>query len=149
MAGVGQQGGQSNLNNSATLNLRGLGPDATLTLIDGHRVAYDALDQGIDISAIPLAAVEQIEVVTDGASALYGSDAVGESPTSSCGGSSTGSKRPRAQAPRLTAATSSSSLARSPAPVGLRAASCSRSITAVRAQFMRISAAIRAGSIPH
>jgi len=77
VAGVGQQGGQSNLNNSATLNLRGLGPDATLTLIDGHRVAYDALNQGIDISAIPLAAVERIEVVTDGASALYGSDAVG------------------------------------------------------------------------
>jgi outer membrane receptor protein involved in Fe transport len=77
IAGGGEQGGQSNLNNSATLNLRGLGPDATLTLLDGHRLAYDALDQGIDISAIPLAAVERIEVVSDGASALYGSDAVG------------------------------------------------------------------------
>jgi outer membrane receptor protein involved in Fe transport len=77
VAGGGEQGGQSNINNSATLNLRGLGPDATLTLINGHRTAYDALNQGIDISAIPLAAVDRIEVIADGASALYGSDAVG------------------------------------------------------------------------
>ncbi|WP_114952218.1 TonB-dependent receptor [Sphingosinicella terrae] len=77
VAGGGSQGGQSNINNSATLNLRGLGPDATLTLLNGHRIAYDALNQGIDISAIPLAAVDRIEVIADGASALYGSDAVG------------------------------------------------------------------------
>ena len=77
VAGGGQQGGQSNINNSATLNLRGLGPDATLTLINGHRVAYDALAQGIDIAAIPLGAIDRIEVIADGASALYGSDAVG------------------------------------------------------------------------
>lgn len=77
VAGGGTQGGQENINNSTTLNLRGLGPDATLTLIDGHRVAYDALNQGIDISAIPLEAVDRIEVVADGSSALYGSDAVG------------------------------------------------------------------------
>jgi len=77
IAGGGEQGGQQNLNNSATLNLRGLGPDATLTLLDGHRLAYDALNQGIDISAIPLSAIDRIEVVADGASALYGSDAVG------------------------------------------------------------------------
>ena len=77
VAGGGEQGGQENINNSATLNLRGLGPDATLTLLDGHRIAYDALNQGIDIAAIPLSAVDRIEVITDGASALYGSDAVG------------------------------------------------------------------------
>ena len=77
VAGVGDQGGQSNINNSTTLNLRGLGADATLTLINGHRLAYDALLQGIDISALPLAAVDRIEVIADGASALYGSDAVG------------------------------------------------------------------------
>ncbi|MDQ8756238.1 TonB-dependent receptor [Sphingosinicella sp. LHD-64] len=76
VAGAGDQGGQSNINNSTTLNLRGLGPDATLTLINGHRLAYDALLQGIDISAIPLAAIDRVEVITDGASALYGSDAV-------------------------------------------------------------------------
>ena len=74
--GVRAQGGQTNLNSSTALNLRGLGPDATLTLINGHRVAYDGVVQGVDISAIPLAAIERLEVVTDGASALYGSDAV-------------------------------------------------------------------------
>jgi outer membrane receptor protein involved in Fe transport len=77
IAGGGQQGGQNNVNNSTTLNLRGLGPDATLTLLNGHRLAYDALNQGVDISVIPLAAIERIEVIADGASALYGSDAVG------------------------------------------------------------------------
>lgn len=76
IAGDGEQGGQSNLNNSATLNLRGLGSDATLTLLNGHRLSYDGVDQGVDISAIPLSAIDRIEVVSDGASALYGSDAV-------------------------------------------------------------------------
>lgn len=76
IAGGGEQGGQQNLNDSAALNLRGLGPDATLTLLNGHRLSYDGLDQGVDISAIPLAAIERVEIVADGASALYGSDAV-------------------------------------------------------------------------
>jgi len=75
--GGGGQGGSENLNNSTALNLRGLGPDATLTLVNGHRLAYDGAAQGVDISAIPLLAVDRIDVVTDGASALYGSDAVG------------------------------------------------------------------------
>jgi outer membrane cobalamin receptor len=74
---AGGQGGSENVTSSSALNLRGLGPDATLTLFNGHRVAYDAISQGVDISAIPLAAVERVEVVTDGSSALYGSDAVG------------------------------------------------------------------------
>ena len=77
VAGGGDQGGQNNINNSTTLNLRGLGPDATLTLINGHRLPYDALNQGVDISTIPLAALDRIEIIADGASALYGSDAVG------------------------------------------------------------------------
>ncbi len=71
------QTGSENTTSSSTLNLRGIGPDATLTLLNGHRVAYDAVSQGIDISAIPLAAIERIEIVADGSSALYGSDAVG------------------------------------------------------------------------
>lgn len=66
-----------NLNGSSSLNLRGLGADATLTLINGHRLSYDGVFQGVDISAIPLAALERLEIVPDGASALYGSDAVG------------------------------------------------------------------------
>lgn len=77
VVGGGNQGGNENQNSSSALNLRGLGPDATLTLINGHRVAYDGALQGVDISSIPLAAVERLEIVADGASALYGSDAVG------------------------------------------------------------------------
>jgi outer membrane receptor protein involved in Fe transport len=65
-----------NVGGGASIDLRGLGSDATLTLLDGHRMPYSASRQSIDISAIPLAAVERIEVVADGASALYGSDAV-------------------------------------------------------------------------
>jgi len=70
------QGNFSNVSGSSTLNLRGLGPDASLTLLNGHRIAFDAISQGIDISAIPLAAIERVDVIADGASALYGSDAV-------------------------------------------------------------------------
>lgn len=61
---------------SSTVNLRGLGAGATLTLLNGHRLAGSYTSQGPDISAIPFAALQRVEVVTDGASALYGSDAV-------------------------------------------------------------------------
>ncbi|PZU44151.1 MAG: TonB-dependent receptor [Sphingomonas sp.] len=61
---------------TATINLRGLGSDATLTLLNGNRLAYNGTRQGIDVSAIPLDMVDRVEVVADGASALYGSDAV-------------------------------------------------------------------------
>jgi iron complex outermembrane recepter protein len=57
-------------------NLRGLGPGSTLTLIDGHRMASGLTGGGADIASIPLNAIERIEVVTDSASAIYGSDAV-------------------------------------------------------------------------
>jgi len=77
VAGGGDQGGYSNINNSTELNLRGLGADATLTLLNGHRLAYDAVFQGVDISAIPIPAIDRVEIITDGASALYGSDAIG------------------------------------------------------------------------
>jgi outer membrane receptor protein involved in Fe transport len=66
----------SNVNSATGVNLRGLGPDATLTLLNGKRLAYDAAVQSIDISAIPAAAVDRLEILTDGASAIYGSDAV-------------------------------------------------------------------------
>ncbi|BEV10597.1 TonB-dependent receptor [Asticcacaulis sp. DW145] len=68
--------GNQNITNASTFNLRGLGTDATLVLLNGHRLASDSFFQGVDISGIPLAAVQRIEIVTDGASALYGSDAV-------------------------------------------------------------------------
>ena len=60
----------------SSINLRGIGSDATLTLLNGHRVAYNSSRQSIDVSAIPLAIVDRIEIVPDGASAIYGSDAV-------------------------------------------------------------------------
>ena len=77
--GVGSGAGfvNENVNSASTANLRGIGADATLTLLNGHRLPYNSAFQGVDISAIPLAAVDRIEVVPDGASALYGSDAVG------------------------------------------------------------------------
>jgi len=65
-----------NVTGGASLNLRGLGPDATLTLLNGRRMSYGGFVQAVDISAIPVEAVERIEIVADGASAIYGSDAV-------------------------------------------------------------------------
>lgn len=66
-----------NITGGSGLNLRGLGQDASLTLLNGHRMAYGGFSQGVDISAIPVEAVKRIEIVADGASAIYGSDAVG------------------------------------------------------------------------
>lgn len=76
---IGVSSGVSNqdLTGSSALNLRGLGPDASLTLLNGRRLAYDGFAQAVDISAIPVEAVERLEIVPDGASAIYGSDAVG------------------------------------------------------------------------
>jgi iron complex outermembrane recepter protein len=69
--------GLNNMENSAAANLRGLGASSTLTLLDGHRIAPSAYGTGVDLSMIPLSAIERIEVLTDGSSAVYGSDAVG------------------------------------------------------------------------
>lgn len=57
-------------------NLRGLGAGATLTLVNGRRMAPAGTGAYVDLSLIPLNAIERVEVMTDGASALYGSDAV-------------------------------------------------------------------------
>jgi iron complex outermembrane recepter protein len=60
------------------INLRGLGSQRTLVLLDGRRVAKAPnVGSAADLNAIPLAAVERVEVLTDGASATYGSDAIG------------------------------------------------------------------------
>ncbi|MGY1519009.1 TonB-dependent receptor plug domain-containing protein [Luteimonas sp. A482] len=75
VSGAGVQ--NTNLTGGSALNLRGLGPDASLTLLNGRRMAYGGISQAIDISAIPVEAVQRIEIVADGASAIYGSDAVG------------------------------------------------------------------------
>lgn len=65
-----------NLTSGSALNLRGLGPDATVTLLNGRRLSYSGFVNAVDISVIPIAALERIEVITDGSSAIYGSDAV-------------------------------------------------------------------------
>jgi outer membrane cobalamin receptor len=66
-----------NITGSSAINLRGLGHDATLTLLNGIRFPYDGLTQATDVSVIPVAAIERMEILLDGASAIYGSDAVG------------------------------------------------------------------------
>jgi iron complex outermembrane recepter protein len=56
---------------ASTISLRGLGANRTLVLVNGHRINNN------DVNSIPANAIERIEVLTDGASSVYGSDAVG------------------------------------------------------------------------
>ena len=62
----------------ATANLRGLGSDGTLVLINGRRTASTPTLAGsnINLNSIPFSAIERVEVLTDGAAAIYGGDAV-------------------------------------------------------------------------
>jgi iron complex outermembrane receptor protein len=82
-------GGSIPVSNNATgftpagtaISLRGLGAEATLVLINGRRVANYPVGNGgtsafVDLNSIPLAAVDSIEILKDGASAIYGADAV-------------------------------------------------------------------------
>lgn len=71
--------GQARGNNGATsANLRGQGANATLVLLNGRRVAAHGLNGGVvDLNQIPFAAVERVEVLKDGASSVYGTDAIG------------------------------------------------------------------------
>lgn len=70
----GQSGGNGNITFGNSINLRGIGPYATLILVDGHRAVNNS--RAFDPSAIPTLGLERVEVVADGASAIYGSDAV-------------------------------------------------------------------------
>jgi iron complex outermembrane receptor protein len=70
----------SSAQSQATVSLRGLGAEKTLVLIDGRRVAGSptfGAGSAANLNTLPLAAVERIEVLRDGASAIYGSDAIG------------------------------------------------------------------------
>ena len=64
-----------------TASLRGLGGGRTLVLLNGHRLEGFAGEiqgvQGVNLAAIPFSAIERVEVLKDGASAIYGSDAIG------------------------------------------------------------------------
>ncbi len=68
----------NNLASGQAVDLRGLGAGATLVLVNGRRPAAGGLSGAfVDTSSIPVGAIERIEILTDGASALYGSDAIG------------------------------------------------------------------------
>ena len=74
---VGRALGSSN--GSGSINLRNLGADATLVLLNSRRVARDPVTvNNVDVNAlVPQIAIERIEILKDGASSIYGSDAVG------------------------------------------------------------------------
>lgn len=69
-----QAGGNSNITYGNSVNLRGIGPYATLILINSHRGLTNT--RSLDPSVMPTLALERVEVVADGASAIYGSDAI-------------------------------------------------------------------------
>ncbi|MEO0031789.1 MAG: hypothetical protein RIS94_1547 [Pseudomonadota bacterium] len=71
-----RNGASSNIGYGSSINLRGLGTTSTLTLLDGNRIALGSNATYLDTSLIPASAIERIEVLADGASAIYGSDAV-------------------------------------------------------------------------
>jgi iron complex outermembrane recepter protein len=76
--GAGAREGVQNYSAAAALDLRGLGADSTLVLMNGHRLSPGGgLASFVDVSSIPMAAVDHIEVLPDGASAIYGADAIG------------------------------------------------------------------------
>lgn len=75
---LGTDGRATNDLASTGVNLRGLGASATLVLVNGRRMGGTGTKADFaDVSAVPTAAVDRIDVLLDGASALYGSDAVG------------------------------------------------------------------------
>lgn len=69
---------KSHNNGASGASLRGLGSSSTLVLLNGRRIATHGLNgQSVDLNSIPLAAVQRVEVLKDGASAIYGTDAIG------------------------------------------------------------------------
>ncbi len=65
-------------NGLSAANLRGQGSAATLVLLNGRRVSTAGLNGGVvDLNSIPMAAIDRIEILKDGASAIYGTDAIG------------------------------------------------------------------------
>ncbi|MEL4279196.1 MULTISPECIES: TonB-dependent receptor domain-containing protein [Shewanella] len=77
--GVSSTNSQSSVQNTglSTIDLRDLGTDRTLTLIDGRRVVSNSYSGNyVSLSTIPAAMVDKVEIITGGASAVYGSDAI-------------------------------------------------------------------------
>jgi outer membrane receptor protein involved in Fe transport len=72
----GAQSGPTSTPGAATLNLRGIGANRNLVLIDGRRPQPANASLVVDINTIPQAAIQGVEVITGGASAVYGPDAI-------------------------------------------------------------------------
>ena len=71
-------GAQRGTNGLSAANLRGQGAGSTLVLLNGRRVAAHGLSgSAVDVNQMPFAAMERVEVLKDGASAIYGTDAIG------------------------------------------------------------------------
>ncbi|WP_251976970.1 TonB-dependent receptor [Salinicola avicenniae] len=76
--GAGRGTGAEITGGASFANLRGIGTDKTLVLLNGRRLANNSLDGGaVDLNSIPFGAIERVEVLRDGASAIYGTDAIG------------------------------------------------------------------------
>ena len=145
-AGAFNEGNTVDGYGAAAISLRGLGPGSTLVLINGRRVApfgFTGSATFVDLNQIPIAAIERIEVLLDGASAIYGSDAIagvvnvilrrsfrGIEVAGGFGRSSHGDATERRRAPRSASATAAST-----------ATTCSRaSRTPTRTRSRRASA---------
>jgi iron complex outermembrane receptor protein len=75
---LGSTADRAHNNGAAGVSLRGLGAQYTLVLLNGRRISTHGLNgKSVDLNSIPMAAVERIEILKDGASAIYGTDAVG------------------------------------------------------------------------
>jgi iron complex outermembrane receptor protein len=71
-------GAQRGNNGASSANLRGQGADSTLVLLNGRRIATHGMKgSAVDLNSIPMAAVDRVEVLKDGASSIYGTDAIG------------------------------------------------------------------------
>ncbi|MET0321045.1 MAG: TonB-dependent receptor, partial [Duganella sp.] len=66
----------SNSGGRVSASIHGIGEEYTLVLLNGRRIAPQGSGSAINLNAIPMSAVERVEILTDGASALYGSDAI-------------------------------------------------------------------------
>jgi iron complex outermembrane receptor protein len=105
-------------NSVSTASLRGLGGQNTLVLLNGKRLTA-ALGEvqgfyGVNLDSIPFSAIERVDILKDGASAIYGSDAVAGVSTSSCARTSVAPRRRCTTARRRAAAVERSGRRRAP-----------------------------------
>lgn len=77
-AGIQLGSNDRNNNGNSSANLRGLGAGSTLVLLNGRRISmHGAKGNSVNLNSIPMAAIARVEVLTDGSSAIYGTDAIG------------------------------------------------------------------------